>query len=292
MAVKGRRLPAVAQLAQLQEHGARIGLVGQIGKCLAQLGDHARARQAKERVVLLFLLQRRHDRALRVVTRHLRQQRLRGLVVGLARQREPQVVLDVVVPRVQPRVVGQRVELPGEGVVHLAGVATVVAVAGAGVEQRVARKQRRLIGVRAQADVAEGVARRVETLELHRLADLDHVAGLHAAIDTRNLAAGLVVRDQLGAGGLHHRGVAAGMVVVLVRVEDLRDAPAVLLGCGQALAVVERVDRQRLAGVGTGDQVIEVAIRVAGPDAFDDQSKSPGGGVIVGTQCPPAAARA
>ena len=101
-------------------------------------------------------------------------------------------------------------------------------------------------------------------------ADLDHVAGLHAAIDIRDLAAGFVVRDHLGAGGLHHRGVAAGVVVVLVRVEDLRDAPAVLLGRGQALAVIERVDRQRLAGLFAGDQVVVVAVRVAGPDAFDD----------------------
>jgi hypothetical protein len=124
------------------------------------------------------------------------------------------------------------------------------------------------------------VARRVQALKLHRLADLDHVTRLDAAIHARDLAAGLVVRDQLGARGLDHRRVAAGVVVMLVRVEDLRDAPAVLLGRGQALAVIERVDRQRLAAVGTRDQVVVVAVGVAGPDAFDDQGRSPGGGSL------------
>jgi hypothetical protein len=38
----------------------------------------------------------------------------------------------------------------------------VVAVAGAGVEERIAAEERRPVAMRPQADVAEGVARRIE----------------------------------------------------------------------------------------------------------------------------------
>ena len=103
-----------------------------------------------------------------------------------------------------------------------------------------------------------------------RLADLDHVAGLDAAIHAGDARAGAVVRDHLGAGGSDHGRIAAGVVVVLVRVENLRDLPALRLGGGQALAVVQRIDRERLAALGAGDQVVVVAVGVAGPDALDD----------------------
>ena len=44
------------------------------------------------------------------------------------------------------------------------------------------------------------------------------------------------------------------------------------LGRGEAFLMVERIDRQRLAGLVAGDQVIEVAAGVRGPDLFDDHS--------------------
>jgi len=50
----------------------------------------------------------------RVVPGQGRQQRLCRRVVGLARERELQVVLDVVVARVDPRLVGQLRELIDE----------------------------------------------------------------------------------------------------------------------------------------------------------------------------------
>jgi len=53
-------LPAIAQLPQLQEHRLRIRLVRQIGKALAQPGDHGRIVQAEERIDLLFEPQRGH----------------------------------------------------------------------------------------------------------------------------------------------------------------------------------------------------------------------------------------
>jgi hypothetical protein len=59
-----------------------------------------------------------------------------------------------------------------------------------------------------------------------------------------------VVRDHLGAGRGDDRRIAAGVVVVLVGVEDLRDLPALDAGRVQALLVVERIDRERLAALG------------------------------------------
>ena len=88
--------------------------------------------------------------------------------------------------------------------------AAVVDIAGADVEQGVAAEQRRLLGVGKQADVAHRVAGRVEAFQLHRLADLDDIASLHAPVDTGDLAARAVVGDQLGAAGRHAGRVAAG----------------------------------------------------------------------------------
>jgi hypothetical protein len=64
------------------------------------------------------------------------------------------------------------------------------------------------------------------------------------------------------------------VIAVLVRIQDLSNLPAMLLGCGQALQVVQRVDGKGFAGLRADDQVIEVAIRVRGPDLFDDHAGS------------------
>src|SRR4030095_13844581 len=102
-------------------------------------------------------------------------------------------------------------------------------------------------------------ARRVHAFELDGLADLDHVAGLHAAIHAGDARAGTVVRDHLGAGRRDDGRVAAGVVVVLVRVEDLRDLPALGLGGSQALLVVQGIDGEGLAALGASDPAVVVA---------------------------------
>ena len=53
-------------------------------------------------------------------------------------------------------------------------------------------------------------------------------------------------------------------------VEDLGDRPALGLRRREAFLVIERIDRQRLAGFGAGDKVVEIAAGVTGPDLFDD----------------------
>src|SRR5204862_84116 len=69
-------------------------------------------------------------------------------------------------------------------------------------------------------------------------------------------------------------GVAAGVVGVLVGVADLRDLPAALARRLQAQPPLERIDGERLAALGTGDQIVEVAQAVSRPDTFR-QHKAP-----------------
>src|SRR5690606_24948499 len=108
------------------------------------------------------------------------------------------------------------------------------------------------------------------------------------AVDAFDAAARLVVRDHLRAGCRYDRGVSAGVVEVLVRVQDLRDLPAALLRGGEALRVVERVDRQRLARLRACDQVVEVAVGIRRPDALDDHRAS----LLVRSTAPPCRGRA
>ena len=113
------------------------------------------------------------------------------------------------------------------------------------------------------------MARRVQAFQLDGLANLDDISSLHAAVHAGNFPGSFVMRDDLGTGCRHHRGVATGVVMVLMRVEDLGDLPAFSLGCSQAFLVVQRVYSQRLARVGAGNQVVEVAVGVARPDSFN-----------------------
>src|SRR5437763_256036 len=151
----------------------------------------------------------------------------------------------------------------------------IVAVAGAGVEQRIAAEQGRLAAMRQDADMRHRVARRVEAFELDTLADFDDIAGLETSVDALDLVLGAGMRQQFGMGRADDLVVAAGMVAMMMRVEYLGDVPALGFGRGQALLVIERVDRQRLAGFGAGDQVIEVAPTIGGPDLFDDHRSLP-----------------
>src|SRR3546814_13381983 len=78
-------------------------------------------------------------------------------------------------------------------------MAAIVAVAGTGIEQGVATEEARRVAARQQADVAHGVARRVEHLELHAAADRHHVAGAQAAVHLRNAALGVAMCQHPGS---------------------------------------------------------------------------------------------
>src|SRR5436309_1282004 len=169
------RSPAIAQLAQLHEHGARIGTLADVGKRFPQPRYDRGILQPEERVDALLLSERGHQRRGRVVMARLPEQLRRVLVGGLAIERELEVARQVLVAGEHARLVRQARELCDEAVVQLLRVPAVETVAGAGVEQRVAAEQRRLLRARQQADVRERVPGRVQAFELHGAPDLDDV---------------------------------------------------------------------------------------------------------------------
>ena len=129
--------------------------------------------------------------------------------------------------------------------------------------------------MRDDADMRHRMARRVEAFQFDGLADLDDVTGLEAAVNALDLVLGAGMRQQFGVRRADDLIVAAGMVAVMVRVQHLRDVPVLCLRSGEAFLVVERIDRERLAGFGAGDQVIEIAAGIGGPDLFDDHRLLP-----------------
>src|SRR5438067_12412963 len=129
---------------------------------------------------------------------------------------------------VAARLVRQARQLRREGLVEPLGVAAVVAVAGAGVEERIAAEERRPVRVRQQADMRERVAGRVEAFELDAAANLEDVPLGEAAIDPADPRPGRRVRRDLRPGGVLQAGVADGVVRLLVRGEGLRALPAAL----------------------------------------------------------------
>src|ERR1700687_2599483 len=113
------------------------------------------------------------------------------------------------------------------------------------------------------------VTRCIEAAQFHRMADAYQVAALEAAGNAADTLCRGRMRQYRRAGGRDHRGVAAGMIGMLVGIEDLADAPAELPCTAQASLGVERIDCERLAGVAAGDQIMKVAAPIGGPDTFD-----------------------
>src|SRR5207248_268380 len=110
--------------------------------------------------------------------------------------------------------------------------------------------------------------------ELDAAADLEDVPLGEAAIDAADPRRGRRVRRDLRPGGVLQAGVAAGVVGVLVGVEDLRDLPAALARRLQAQPPLEGIDRERLAGLRAGDEIVEVCCtrRAAASDSSASRS--------------------
>ena len=112
------------------------------GNRLAQPRDDLRVLQPQERIHALLFAKRRDARGRRLL-RARRRQRLRGIgIARLAIEREREIARHVLMPGIHARGIRQPRELIHESLVEQAGIAAVVAVAGAGVEQRVAAEQR------------------------------------------------------------------------------------------------------------------------------------------------------
>src|SRR5215469_3730578 len=82
-AARGPALPAVAQLAQPDEHGARVRLLTELGKGLAQPRDDGRVLQPEEGVDALFLAERGHGHLLGALALHPLEQCRRVAVARL-----------------------------------------------------------------------------------------------------------------------------------------------------------------------------------------------------------------
>ena len=151
-----------------------------------------------------------------------------------------------------------------------------MAVAGPGVEQRIAAEQRGLVSVGQQADVAHRMPGRIQRLQLNGFTYPDNIPCLQALVDTGNGIPRVGMGQQTRASRGDQRAVAAGMIGVFVGVEHLGDIPAEFPRPGQAFLVVQRVDGHGLAGFGAGDQVVEIAVGVSSPNLFNNHDGTPG----------------
>ena len=122
--------------------------------------------------------------------------------------------------------------------------------------------------------MAHRVSWRIEAFEFDSLADLDYVASSNTAVHVGNTPARVLVRNKSGTCRRHDAFVAAGVIAMLVCVEDLRDGPTSIFCDRQALVEVEGIDRERVSGLRAGNQVIEVAVSVARPDLFDNHGEA------------------
>ena len=128
--------------------------------------------------------------------------------------------------------------------------------------------------------MAIGVAGGVQGFQLHRFAHFDDVTRQQTAKHAGNGTRRFGVCQHLGACGIHHRLVAANVVMVLMGVEYLGDAPALVFGYFQALGAVQRVYGQGLAGLRTSDKVVEVTVGVGSPNLFNQHGKDLGWGGV------------
>jgi hypothetical protein len=110
----------------------------------------------------------------------------------------------------------------------------------------------------------------VQAFEIDGHAHLDDVTGADTAVHIGYAPAGVPVRDNLRARGCNHGLVAADVVAMLVRIDDLGNAPSPVLRYSEALAEIERIDSKSVAGLGAGNDVVEIPVCISCPDLFYD----------------------
>ena len=131
------------------------------------------------------------------------------------------------------------------------------------------------VGLREHADVRKRVAGRVETAQLHGAADANDVARGETAVDAADAARRSRMREQLRSGRADEARIAAGVIAVLVRIQNLPDLPAARLRGRETPPPVEGIHRKGFARLGAGDEIVEIAKRVRRPDALDQHSVEP-----------------
>lgn len=118
--------------------------------------------------------------------------------------------------------------------------------------------------------MAHRVSGRIEALEVNGLADVEDVTGADAAAHVWNATTGIFMCNDLCARRIDHSLVATDVIAMLMGIQDLGDLPAPIPGGRKTLPEVQWIDRQRVAGFRARDQIVEIAVGVAGPDLLDD----------------------
>src|SRR5262249_55215664 len=97
----------------------------------------------------------------------------------------------------------------------------------------------------------------------------DDIALVQPAVDATDASRRPGMCQDLRAGRADQTCIASSMVLVLMGVQDLGDLPAALPRRVQAPPPLEGVHRERLSGLPTGDEIVEVAQIIGCTDALD-----------------------
>src|SRR5665213_1244356 len=91
------------------------------------------------------------------------------------------------------------------------------------------------------------------------------------AVIARSRALGWTIRQIFNT---HEHRDHTGMVAMLVGIEDLADRPSQCARARDDGVGVERIHDQCLAGLGAGNQVVEIAAFIGSPDALDQHVRA------------------
>ena len=86
--------------------------------------------------------------------------------------------------------------------------------------------------------MAHRMARRIEAFELNCLTYLNHLTRSQATIHAWDLVPRIYMRQYLSASCRNHLLVAAGVIGVLMGVENLRDGPPLGLGSRETFLMI------------------------------------------------------
>src|ERR1700722_11082794 len=120
--------PAVAQLAQLNKHGARVRTLAEVRECTTQARDDSGTLQPEERVDVLFLSERGNGAGSGILPARFRQQGHGLRLVGFPIQGELEIACQVLMARKHACAVRQARELRREGVVQRFRATTVMTI--------------------------------------------------------------------------------------------------------------------------------------------------------------------
>src|SRR5688572_5568582 len=124
-----------------------------------------------------------------------------------------------------------------------------------------------------QADVCHRMPGRVQTLQLDGTTHTNHIALLQTAVHAADTSGRIRMSQNFRACRSNESGIAPGMVAMLVRVQDLRDLPALGFGGLEHTSPFQRVNGERLARFRASNQVMKIPQPVGGPDSLDQHGK-------------------